>query len=250
MGDSQLQLDGSSISKEVAKRQKQDAVVVQNTDLIALAIDRNVDPDKLGKIIALVTEQEERKARALYDIHYAEMQSEFLPATRSKKGYDYWYAPIEELQKQYGPIISRHGFSYRWREEAIESGKRVYLKISGWGHSEETFFDVPKIDGTKQMNPIQVAGAMSTYGRRYTFIAGFGIAIEDEDRDGDSGSRSDDDQEQLKTMLKSIGESTWETLGPAQTMAMKAFEQDIDAKKMIVEAVRKRKETLNATKNG
>ena len=33
------------------------------------------------------------------------------------------------------------------------------------------------------MNPVQTAGAMSTYGRRYTFIAGFGVVIEDEDTD-------------------------------------------------------------------
>ena len=32
-------------------------------------------------------------------------------------------------------------------------------------------------------NAIQIAGAQSTYGRRYTFVAGFGIVLEGEDSD-------------------------------------------------------------------
>ena len=123
--------------------------------------------------------------------HFSEMQAEFTSAPRDKEGYDYAYAPIETLQKQYNPIISRHGFAYRWREETIETGKRSTLMISGWGHTEENSFDIPPLEGTNRMNAIQVAGAMSTYGRRYTFIAGFGVIISDEDDDAVSATATD-----------------------------------------------------------
>jgi hypothetical protein len=161
------------------------AVEPQGDPLIRMAIDKNLDIEKLEKLIQLKNEQDERQARAEYERHFAEMQAEFVPAKRIKKGYDYMYAPLEELQRTYGPVISKHGFSYRHREEMLEDGsKRCIMRISGWGHSEETSFDIPKIAGTKQMNPIQVVASMSTYGRRYTFIAGFGCVVEDEDDDG------------------------------------------------------------------
>lgn len=177
MSDQELQLRDT----EVAPREKPD-----QGDLVALAIHQGLDVEKLRALIEMRNAQEEREAKRAFDNHFAEMQAEFDSVHRSKKGYDYKYAPIEVLQKHYGPVIARHGFSYRWREEALPegTGKRCILRISGWGHAEENFFDVPNITGTKQMNPIQVAGAMSTYGRRYTFIAGFGVIIDDEDPDG------------------------------------------------------------------
>lgn len=137
------------------------------------------------KFVALKERTQERQAKALFDENFAKMQAEFEPVGRSKQGYDYKYAPLEELQKAYGATISKYGFSYRWKEAVIESGKRCIIVISGWGHSEENYFDIPVLAGTKQMNAVQVMGAMSSYGRRYTFIAGFGIIIEDEDNEND-----------------------------------------------------------------
>lgn len=173
-------------ARELSQRRANEVAQSQG-DLVAMAISQDLDVEKLRALIDMRNKEEERKAKQEYDRHFAEMQADFEAAKRTKQGYDYKYAPIEVLQRQYGPTIARHGFSYRWREEALEGGaKRVILRISGHGHAEENFFDVPPIEGTKQMNPIQVAGAMSTYGRRYTFIAGFGIIIDDEDDDAQS----------------------------------------------------------------
>jgi hypothetical protein len=163
-----------------------DAVPASHTgDLVAMAIDRDLDIEKLRALIEMRNAQEERENKRAFDEAFARMQSEFETVRRTKKGHDYKYAPLEVLQKAYGPVISRNGFSYRWREEAIEGGgKRTIMRISGYGHSEENYFDAPKLEGTRQMNSVQVAGAMSTYGRRYTFLSGFGVIVEDEDTDG------------------------------------------------------------------
>ena len=81
------------------------------------------------------------------------------------------------------PTISKHGFSVSWDEVKTETGKRCLMTISGHGSFRVNSFDIPMLEATKQMNAVQVAGAMSTYGRRYTFIAGFGVIIADEDTD-------------------------------------------------------------------
>lgn len=154
--------------------------------LIELAITKGVDVDKLERLLTMKREEDARRAKREYDLHFAAMQAQFLPVSKSKEAKDgekllYKYAPLDQLQKSYGPIIAEHGFSYRWFEQALEGeSKRVILRISGYGHAEENYFDLPKAKAPL-MNEIQAQGSMSTYGRRYTFIAGFGVIIDDDD---------------------------------------------------------------------
>jgi hypothetical protein len=154
--------------------------------LLKLAVDKDLDVDKLKALIQLKNDEEVRQAKKDFDFHFTEMQKEFEPIEKTEEGYGYKYAPLPMLIKKYGPIIAKHGFSYRWRETKLENGdKRVTIIISGWGYTDDhTDFDIPKIEGTERQNSIQVAGTMSTYGQRYTFKAGFGIVEIGEDTDG------------------------------------------------------------------
>jgi len=157
-----------------------------NRDMMMLKVIESGNIEALERFIALRERERTREAAIEFDAHFSEMQAEFGTVPRSKSGYSGNYAPLEELQKEYTPIISRHGFSYTWNEEAIEGGgKRCTLRISGHGSARYNSFDIPDLPASKQMNAVQAAGAMSTYGRRYTFIAGFGVIIADEDPDGD-----------------------------------------------------------------
>lgn len=185
MNDLVVETDNSSIVK--SEHVTENITHRGQFDALMLKAVESGGVEALERIIALKEREEDRYAKVMFDEAFAMMQSEFLPVSRSKKGYDYKYAPLEVLQEGYGPIIAQHGFSYSWREEVIEKGKRCYMTISGHGHSRENYFDVPDLGDPKykkQMNDIQVAGAMSTYGRRYTFIAGFAVSIQDEDSDG------------------------------------------------------------------
>lgn len=160
-------------------------------DALMVEVIKSGNIDALERFIALREREEARQAAKEFDAHFSEMQSEFPAVGRIKQGYGYQYAPVEELQRVYGPIIARHGFSYSWTETALEAGKRCTMRISGHGSSRENSFDIPNLeparnrDGKMTMNLVQAAGAMSTYGRRYTFIAGFGVQISDEDADGE-----------------------------------------------------------------
>ena len=161
-------------------------------DPIFALVEKGIDMDKVERLIAMRERQEEREAKKEYDIHFAEMQSEFTPCKRTKKGDKSSYAPIDEMQRQYGSIISRHGFSYRFHEkDHDDGGLEVYLTISGYGHSQVNSKKLPAYEpdkggqsGKAIMNPMQAEGTRSTYGQRYAFIAGFGITMEDMDTDG------------------------------------------------------------------
>lgn len=156
--------------------------------LLKMAISKDIDIDKLKELIALKNAEQDRQCKQDFDLHFSAMQKCFKPIKKIKKGYGYYYAPLEHLQEECGQIIADHGFSYRWKEDALrEGGKRIILIISGWGHTDDsTHFDIPKLEGTSQQNAAQVLGSMSTYGKRYTFMSGFGITVEDEDDDAAS----------------------------------------------------------------
>lgn len=167
----------------------------------------------LERFIALRKSEEERQARIDFEQHFSEMRKELPRITKSKdvairgtKAYS--YAPLESIQGICDPIIFKHGLTYSWREEAIAEGKRVWLDITGFGHTRSNYFDSPRIDpitsreGNAVTNVIQAAGVMSTYGKRYTFVSGFGIIIEGEDTDAanlDGGSIELDLREYIRS---------------------------------------------------
>lgn len=176
----------------------QDEVVVhqqqsnQILDLIQIAVNQPNGLDVIKELTALKNEQEDRFAKQQFGLHFSEMQSEFKPVKRLKQGNKAKYAPLEDLQKTFGPIISKHGFSYRWNEEAKPEGYLLCtLIISGWGHEVSNSKLLPPYvpdkggqSGKSIMNSLQAEGVRSSYGRRYTFISGFGLIMEDEDSDG------------------------------------------------------------------
>jgi len=159
--------------------------------LIAMAI-QGGDVDKLEKLLDLRAREEERGFRLEFDTHFGEMQAKFKPVTKNKQGDKGKYPPLEDLQKQNNPIIFDHGFSYYWSEETLpESCLRVVLHISGYGYTKTNYKDLPFYEpdkgsqsGKAIMNPLQAEGTRSSYGRRYTFVAGFGLVLQDEDTDG------------------------------------------------------------------
>ena len=160
--------------------------------LLKLAVDKDLDVEKFKALIDLQNQQEERHCKRDFATHFSEMQKEFTPIKRSKKGDKGNYSPVDELQKKYSDIISSHGFSYTWNEELLtDKSLKTTMTISGYGHEVSNSKVLPEYipdkgssSGKAIMNPLQAEGTRSTYNQRYTFKAGFGITETDEDTDG------------------------------------------------------------------
>jgi len=164
----------------------------------------------LERYIALRKSEEERQARVVFEEHFAKLRADLKPVVKQKENtfLRSKYAPLETLQAVCDETIFKHGFSYTWREEAISEGKRIWMDITGYGHSKSNYFDTPNMEplksneGKQVTNILQARGIQSTYGQRYTFKAGFGIVIAGEDTDGerlDEGSLEMDLREYIKT---------------------------------------------------
>lgn len=160
--------------------------------LISQLAGKDVDVEKMEKLLALKGKYEAEENKKLFQIKFCKLQYE-LPVIKKTKSVDnkYKYAPLEEIVKQIKPFLREHGFSYRWSEGISENKecKRIICHIMSNGHEETSYVDIPMImspvtrDGKKIINDAQVAGSMSTYGKRYSLIGALGI-MADEDDDG------------------------------------------------------------------
>lgn len=154
--------------------------------------------DILERYLKMKTEMEEREAKRLFDENFCKMQAEYVPVARERSAKKdekilYKYCPIEAILKVYAPIISRHGFSFRWENESQSEGKaiRVYCIVSGYGHERKSYADMPIGAASTFANPAQQYGTATSYGKRYSFINAFGVIIEDEDDDAQSYETED-----------------------------------------------------------
>ena len=208
-----------------------DIVPVDNSDrLIEIVLSKGGSIETLERVIALRNAEDERQSKRDFDINFALMQSKFKPIERSKKGDKGKYAPVDKLCKDYGPIITEHGFSFYWDEENLPDGSlKIILYISGYGHTKSNTKILPSYipdtgsaSGKPIMNVLQAEGTRTTYGQRYTFKNGFGITETDEDTDGNlSFSDGVMYAEQTKAIhecktLKQLGEA-WKLLYPTLT---------------------------------
>jgi len=158
-------------------------------DMMMLKVIESGNIEALERFISLRERERTREAAIEFDAHFSEMQAEFPVVYKRKIARDYGgnemykYAPLEELQVEFQPIIAKHGFAYTFSEESIEGGKRITMRISGHGSERLNHYDVPTLDTNKRTNAAQAGGGTSSYGQRYAFKAGFGLIIADEDND-------------------------------------------------------------------
>ncbi len=184
-------------TKAIAKRKpstpaKPKVEMSETGALVQMAIDKDLDLDKLERVIAMHKGMKADQAKDSFNRSFAEMKAELPIITKGMEAKNddgsvmYMFAPLEDLQEACDPILSKYGFSYHWEEEFIEStnSKRVlFILEHKEGHQRSNYFDVPEIQGTKRNNAIQVQGIKSSYGKRYTMQSGTGIIIKGEDRD-------------------------------------------------------------------
>lgn len=171
-------------------------VVKREDALLSLAIEKGMDTATLEKLIELRNAEIARQSKAVFDEKFSAMQAEFVPVGKSAKATDangrtlYSYCPIEVILAMAAPIMARHGFSYRWTEEALANKeKRINCIVSGWGHSETGYVDIPFMEpSSRATNAVQMRGSATTYGKRYSFLNATGIIVSGEDNDALSNS--------------------------------------------------------------
>ena len=234
------------------------AVVESNTDrMLRIAVEKGLPIETLERLID-VRNREEDRARALeFHLHFAEMQKEFKAVEKTEYAKDakgnrlYAFAPLGTILEVYQPVITKHGFSFSFSQEAIEGPvgeKRHWMTISGYGHQERSYMDLPVMQATSFTNALQQRGVSATYGYRYVFCAGFGVILKDEDNDATTFTS---DQVMLYAEpLKLISESqTIKDLAGNFKMLYDQLAGDDSGRELVIYAKDKRKAELKAVQN-
>jgi hypothetical protein len=160
-----------------------------------LAKDPAVDVEKLRQLIDMQERILAHNAKAEFSAAFAEMQGEIPIITKRgeievNNQVRSTFARHEDIQRVIRPILQKHGFAIRHRNEFTQDKQ---LKIIGIlshrsGHSEQDEFVGPA-DTSGSKNAIQALGSTRSYGMRYTTIALLNITTEEQDDDGETSEQ-------------------------------------------------------------
>ena len=165
--------------------------------LIALAIDKDIDIDRLSKLMDLSERWEKNEAKKAFVKAMTEFKKnppkiykDMLVEFQTSKGKtSYTHASLGNAVASLTERLAEFGISSRWSPE-IRDNKLFVTNIltHELGHSESvTLSGPPDNSGTK--NPIQAMGSTQTYLERYTFLANVGLATNEYEDDGRQGQR-------------------------------------------------------------
>jgi len=156
--------------------------------LLELAINKDLDIDKLAKLMELQKEYNADIARKAFFSALSEFQIQCPELRKTKevsfKETKYNYAPLADIDRQIKKSLKDNGLSKRW--EIQDSGEDITVTCIIThvdGHTEKTSMkSKPDTSGSK--NPIQARGSAIEYMKRYTLIGALGITTADSDIDG------------------------------------------------------------------
>ncbi len=170
-------------------------------DLLTVAVQNNLDPDRLEKLMNLQERWEKSQAEKAYSSSMTACQSEMPPVATDATNPDTHsrFARFETIQQTAKPIYNKHGFSLSFGDGdtcPLEGWKRIICDCRhDAGHCVRYHIDLP-VDGIgAKGNPIggmnRVQGCVSTnsYGERVLTCNIFNITISGKDKDGRASER-------------------------------------------------------------
>jgi len=160
--------------------------------MIDRALSSGASVEVLEKLMGLQERYDANMARKAFDAAVASAKGEIGPIFKdrevdfsSAKGRtNYRHESFGGIASAIGPVLDRHGLSYRFR--AGQDGGRVAVTCvlaHRDGYSEETTLAAGN-DTSGNKNDIQAIGSTTTYLQRYTLKLALGLSTTDKDDDG------------------------------------------------------------------
>ena len=151
--------------------------------LLEIAINKDADIDKLEKLMQLQERYDAKHAEREFNLALSKFQKDCPPIVKSKEGFGYKYADLDNIVSTIKDTLFACGLSYRF-EQRQDNGIHVKCIVSHIeGHSQSSEM-VASADDSGRKNVIQAIGSAVTYLKRYTLVDVLGLATSDEDNDG------------------------------------------------------------------
>jgi hypothetical protein len=172
----------------LTKKEKTQMIPATTPDkLLELAINKDLDIDKLSKLMEMQREYNADLARKAFFHALINFQST-APEIRKNKEVafgdtKYSYAPLADIVRQIKGACKDCDLSFRWEIQDNKEEIKVSCIIThSDGHSESTTMTA-NADTSGKKNAIQARGSAIEYMKRYTLIGALGISTSDSDID-------------------------------------------------------------------
>jgi hypothetical protein len=159
---------------------------------MAMALEKNVTPEQIEKMMDLQFRWEENQARKAYSVAMAAFKADppdigkdkHVKFSTSKGPMEYKHATLGNVTDKINSSLSQHGLSAGWKTKQEGNTVTVTCIIShAMGHSEQTSLTA-SLDESGGKNIIQALGSTISYLERYTILALTGLATREMDTDG------------------------------------------------------------------
>lgn len=147
---------------------------------------KQVDPDKLGQLLEIQAQWEDRQAQKALADALANFQKDCPSILKTRRSNNAAYASLDDIQFAIKSALSSNGLSVSFDTETPEPGKLkaicYVLHSGGAGFSRSV--TVP-VDTQMKVNDTQKHGSAVSYCKRYAIIAALNLNVSDhEDDDG------------------------------------------------------------------
>lgn len=170
------------MSKDLKTIENKD-LAVQPAQLIQTAIEKDLDVDKLERLVAMQERWEEKQARRRFYEALARFQTDVPPIYKTKQGHNYVYTPLSDIVEIIKPYLLENGLTYRFEQDHSNGISVTCVVTHADGHSERTSM-AAKEDATGSKNAVQAIASTVTYLSRYTLTGALGLVTADSDMDG------------------------------------------------------------------
>lgn len=181
--------------------------------LIEMALDKNLDLDRLEKLIIMKREEDAQRAKKAYYSALSEFQFTVPKIIkRSNVNYqhkdgkgetDYNYADIEEIKDSIREPLHKVGLTYSWDQDEKDNSVSVTCIITHVdGHQERSKPLSGPFDTSGSKGPIHSKASTISYLRRYTLTGILGLTSAESDDDGHKGDRVKPQQTGTSTKVK------------------------------------------------
>jgi len=168
--------------------------------LILRAVETGAPVESVERLYALWKDVQDRAAETAFNVAFAAFQAEMPEVKKNKIArvekngnllYTYKYADLADMQRQVGPALAKHGFSYRFEAKygaTIDDHRVACILMHKDGFERPSEVKLVMDEGFR-MNDVQKGGASLTYAKRYAFGNATGVTP-DEDTDAQGGGGS------------------------------------------------------------
>jgi hypothetical protein len=181
--------------------------------LLQSALERGLEPDRLGRLIDLVEHWQANRAREEYNRSMVAAQKAMPKVHKDAKNafLKTRYASAENIQELCKPIWLEHGFALSFTEVPEDASDMICMRCDvrhQSGHVESLFARYPRdgagMKGEKNMNPLQGTVSAHSYAERDMTTLIFNIIVAGTDKDGNT-SNPTISEEQVKELEDLIG---------------------------------------------